>query len=175
MRSAKLWMGLTLYLIRHAKSSWEVESLDDEERPLAKRGKREAKTMACHLKSQGVALDAVVCSPAKRARATCRRICRALGFERKDVVVKKSLYFDGAEKVLRCMQRLPASCVTVAAFGHNPDWTDFVLACHKRPSSFDELPTCGVAVVSFACDDWADASWENASVLTVVTPKDVDK
>ena len=167
-------MVLTLYLIRHAKSSWKDESLDDRERPLAKRGKREVKAVARHLRQQGVQLDAVLSSPAKRARATCRKVCKAVGFDRRNVAVKKSLYFEGKKRVLRNVQRLQPECRTAAVFGHNPDWTDCVLACRDRPPDFAELPTCGVAVIQFACDSWSEASWSNASCISVLTPKDIE-
>jgi phosphohistidine phosphatase len=90
-------------------------------------------------------------------------------------VEKKKLYFEGPKKVLQCVQRLPASCRTAAAFGHNPDWSDFVLSCRSRPDSFDELPTCGVAVVQFDCDNWSDATWDNATVVSITVPDDLQQ
>jgi phosphohistidine phosphatase len=153
-------MVIRLYFIRHAKSSWKDAELEDEERPLTKRGKREVKAVARHLRDEGV-------------RFTCRRVSKAVGFARESVVEKRKLYFEGPKKVLQCVQRLPASCRIAAAFGHNPDWTDFILSCRSRPDSFDELPTCGVAVVQFDCDNWRDATWENATVVSITVPDDL--
>jgi len=70
----------TLLLVRHAKSSWDEPGLEDRARPLARRGKRDIPRMAAHLAAKGVAPDAIVTSPARRARATARRLARGLGF-----------------------------------------------------------------------------------------------
>ncbi len=147
-------MVLTLYLIRHAKSSWkDADTLDDRNRPLAKRGKRDVKLVAKALAERDVRFEAVLSSPAKRARATCRRVCKAVKFPRDAVETKKTLYFCGAEQVLATVKHAGGQSGRVlAAFGHNPDWSDFVKQCAAAPPLFSELPTCGVAVIHFACD-----------------------
>ncbi len=160
-----------MYLIRHAKSSWKDDSLDDKERPLAKRGKKDAKLIARALAERDVHFDTVLSSPAKRARATCRRICKAAHFPADGVETKKTLYFSGCEQVLATVKQAGGdSSRVMAAFGHNPDWSNFVEHCSLKPPLFSELPTCGVAVIEFSCSKWNEASFANAKCVELITP-----
>ncbi len=118
--------GKRVWVIRHAKSSWEDASLDDKQRPLKKRGKKDARLMAQHLLLAGVKFDAVLSSPAKRARSTCKIITKVLGFKFEDVAIRKKLYFCGDKAILQCLQELDNSMACVAIFGHNPDFDDFL-------------------------------------------------
>lgn len=144
---------LTLYVIRHAKSSWEDASLHDTERPLKKRGKKDAKLMGRLLAERGVQFDAVLSSPAERAHRTCKIFCKAVGFDGQ-VVKDKRLYFKGTEAIAECIRELvPKSAKTVAVFGHNPDFTDFLNGMHIE-NKVDNLPTAGVGVVEVDAKNW---------------------
>lgn len=101
----------TVYLIRHAKSSWKNPELDDYKRPLNSRGKKNAREMGERLARAGINPDFMVSSPAKRARSTARRIARAIGYSKKDIVYNRDLYlsdqetyFDIIEAYLRQVQ-----------------------------------------------------------------------
>ncbi len=114
-----------LYLLRHAKSSWEDPSLDDRDRPLAPRGKKAAKAMAQHLRRAGVHPDVVLCSSAKRARQTLERVRDSLG-EDASIEVEDGLHTFDADAVLRRLRTLPASVASVMVVGHNPAMEDLV-------------------------------------------------
>ena len=72
-----------LLLIRHAKSSWDDPLLSDQERPLNKRGKRDAPAMGLMLKEKGLHPDLILSSPAKRALKTAKLIAEAIDYPKK--------------------------------------------------------------------------------------------
>jgi phosphohistidine phosphatase len=160
--------GKRVWVIRHAKSSWEDVSLDDKQRPLKKRGKKDARLMAQHLLLARVKFDAVLSSPAKRAQTTCKIITKALGFKFENVGIRKKLYFCGDKAILQCLQELDNSVACVAIFGHNPDFDDFLKRCGSKEAEF---PTCGCACVDFWAPEWSSASFDNAKIVTFTTPK----
>jgi phosphohistidine phosphatase len=81
-----------LYLVRHAKSSWEDSSLDDIDRPLNGRGKNNAPEMGERLKKQGILPDLLISSPAKRAMSTAKKIAERVGYSKKEILIDENLY-----------------------------------------------------------------------------------
>jgi phosphohistidine phosphatase SixA len=96
----------TLFLIRHAKSSWENSTLPDKDRPLNDRGKWEAPKMGKRLAKRAVKPELIVSSPAVRALATAKIIARKLDYELKEIVVDDRLYPGDADKLLTVIHRL---------------------------------------------------------------------
>src|SRR5438876_10156760 len=92
-------MGKTLYLLRHAKSSWEDVALADHDRPLASRGRRASRTIAAHLRKQAIVPSLVLCSSARRTRETLERIRAGLG-EEIEVQIEDGLYAASASDLL---------------------------------------------------------------------------
>src|SRR4029434_8634311 len=76
----------TLFLIRHAKSSWDDAALSDKDRPLDDRGKRDAPKMGKRLAKRDVKPDLILSSPAVRARTTAEIIAKKLDYKRNDIV-----------------------------------------------------------------------------------------
>ncbi|MGH7850615.1 MAG: SixA phosphatase family protein, partial [Thermodesulfobacteriota bacterium] len=86
----------TLFIVRHAKSSWDEAGLDDRERPLNERGKEEAPRMGKHLAGYSVKPELITSSPAVRALKTAEKIAKEIGFKKSDVVVDEGIYtFNG--------------------------------------------------------------------------------
>lgn len=137
-----------LLVIRHAKSSWDTGILNDFERPLNDRGKRDAPEMARRLKEKNVLIDAFVSSPAKRAKKTAEYFIEAYGRSKEDIVFISKLYHAPAAVFFEVAQSLPDHFNTVAVFSHNPGITEFVnlLADNVR---LDNMPTCGIFAVTF--------------------------
>src|SRR5687767_5892702 len=96
----------TLYLIRHAKSSWEEEGLSDKQRPLKKRGLNDAELMGKVLRKHGIKPKQIISSPAKRAFDTAEIIAKQLEFDKKKIETNKQLYFEGIGNILKVMQSL---------------------------------------------------------------------
>ena len=143
-----------LLLMRHAKSSWKDTSLIDHQRPLNKRGKKDAPRMGKHLQEQGIILDAILCSTAKRARATVKRLLKEYTFEG-EVFYVDDLYRAGYETYITVLNQLPEDTDTVMIVGHNPEMDTFLeIVCDE----YEHMTTATVAVVQFPIERWADLS-----------------
>ena len=114
----------TLYLIRHAKSSWGNPGLRDHDRPLNERGLHDAPKMAQLLAEQGIKPDLLVSSPAKRALTTALYFAEAFKIEGIEVLREAKIYEAFPHEILSIISDLPESAQTVALFGHNPTFTE---------------------------------------------------
>jgi phosphohistidine phosphatase len=162
-----------LYLLRHAKSSWDDPSLADHDRPLAPRGRRAAKRMAGHLRDAGIAPDLVLCSPARRARDTLKRISSALP-KATEVQIEDGLYGAGHEELLDRLRKLPDDVSSVMLVGHNPGLEDLAMAL-VAPGSHDRLqekfPTGALATLSIPGESWMALEEGGAELVDFVIPK----
>ena len=113
----------TLFLIRHAKSSWDDTALPDKDRPLNDRGRRDAPKMGERLAKRDVKPDLILSSPAVRALRTAEIIAKKLDYRRK-IVVNERLYAVGADDLLDVIHRLGDKVERVMLFGHNPELTE---------------------------------------------------
>lgn len=161
----------TLYIIRHAKSSWDASNVDDFERPLNDRGKRDAPRMAKRLKEKGIRPDLMVSSPAKRAFATSKKIAKVLKYPKENIKTDRSLYHADEENMLAVIQGLKDKHNIVMIFGHNPGLTDFVNTVMSGGVDIDNVPTCGVVAFQFDTDAWKDVSWGKGKMLFFDYPK----
>ena len=141
----------TLYLVRHAKSSWGEPALPDRDRPLNERGLRDVATMGQRLAQRDVKPDVLLSSPAARALATAEHLAKALDIKRKDIVVIERLYAAPANDLLRVIEALDDKPKRVMLVAHNPGLTD--LARHFA-SEIADMPTCSIAEFTFAVPSW---------------------
>ena len=142
----------TLLLIRHAKSSWDDPALDDKERPLNGRGKRDAPKMGKRLAKRGVQPDLILSSPAVRALTTAESIARKLDYMRRDIVVDDRLYAVEADELLDVIRKVGDRLKCVMLVGHNPELTELA---HRLSSKITYLPTCAVAEFTFDAKSWS--------------------
>ncbi|MBL0741263.1 SixA phosphatase family protein [Chryseolinea lacunae] len=161
----------TLYIIRHAKSSWEDPLQGDHDRPLNERGKRDAPRMGKRLKEKNIHPDAMVSSTAKRALSTAKRIAKVLEFPKDSIKKEKTLYHADEVTLLSTVQELNDKLNTVMLFGHNPGLTDFVNTLMDREQDIDNVPTCGVVAFEFDFDKWSDVNWGKGTMLFFDYPK----
>jgi phosphohistidine phosphatase len=164
-----------VYLLRHAKSSWEDLSLADDERPLAPRGRKAAKRMARHLRHDAIRPDLVLCSTALRAKQTLERIEPALGGA--PTRVEPGLYAASAETLLTRLRRLPDDVVSVMVIAHNPGLRDLasMLASGGRalPRLRAKYPTCALATLDIDSETWPKLQPGEAELVNLVTPGDI--
>jgi phosphohistidine phosphatase len=164
----------TLYLLRHAKSSWDDPARADHDRPLAPRGLRAARRMARHLREAGVAPDLVLCSSAVRARQTLELVQPALGDAA--VRVEDGLYAATADRLLERLRALPEPVRSVMLVGHNPGLQDLALDLAARGSRLPELaaklPT-GALVTLRTDGPWATLETGAAELVDLVAPRSV--
>jgi phosphohistidine phosphatase len=158
----------TLFLVRHAKSSWDDPGLPDRDRPLADRGKRDVVEMGDRLAKRGVKPDLILSSPAMRALATAEAIATRLDRKRKDIVVDGRLYACQADHLLDVIQELGAKPEQVMLVGHNPELTEFA---HRLSSDITEMPTCAIAEFTFDAKSWSDIGKAKPASVTLDYPK----
>ena len=142
----------TLFLFRHAKSSWKDSTLSDFERPLNKRGEKTAPKMGRLLRDMGVSFELIVTSPAVRAISTARLIAGQLNYPDEALVENPRLYEATTDRLLEVVHQLPDKKVDIALVGHNPGLTDF--CNYLCGEAIDNLPTCAVASIRFDADTW---------------------
>ena len=136
-----------LYLARHAKSSWKNPELSDIDRPLNKRGKKDAPFMGEALNEKGVKLDLMVTSPANRARLTAESIAKAIGYKKKNIVVDEDLYEFSSSGFIEIINQFDDEFDSVMMFGHNPGFT--TLNNNLTDQYIDNIPTCGIVCIQF--------------------------
>lgn len=144
----------TVYFVRHAKSSWKDPSLRDFDRPLNKRGYRDAPFMSKLLRGRVPRLDAIASSPANRAYTTATYFAEAFAIPESDIVIREAIYDAFPEDVLDVVQAFPSQWRTVLVFGHNPAFNSLANMFSEQP--IVNVPTCGIFRVDAAIGDWSD-------------------
>jgi phosphohistidine phosphatase len=143
----------SLLLVRHAKSSWDDISQKDFDRPLNERGKKDAPEMAKHIhKKQGVGLDAIISSPAKRALSTAKFFADEFDIKKKNIIEKPELYEASIEDFYKAIMNIDEDYATVALFSHNPGITAFSNIITKM--RIDDMPTCAVFALHVKTNSW---------------------
>ncbi len=142
----------TLTIVRHAKSSWKERGLSDRERPLNKRGKRDAPIVGDRVAKAGVRPSQIISSPAVRAWTTARIFAKKLGYPTEFLQREDGLYLASLDNLLDVVATQDKGFNNLMLFGHNPGLTDF--ANYLVPGLTNNLPTSGVVTVNLACDDW---------------------
>jgi phosphohistidine phosphatase len=172
----------TLYLLRHAKSSWGDPDVDDRDRPLNERGRRAASQLAEHLRLSGCRPELVVCSPALRTRQTLDLVAIGLGVQAR-VRVDESVYGATAAALWRLVRDLPDSAGEVLVVGHNPGLHELAASLADSGDTDDDatrerlrakLPTCSLVTLAWPGDTWVGLR-KSATVLhNFVTPRDLN-
>ncbi len=158
----------TLYLVRHAKSSWKDASLTDQQRPLNKRGRKNAPEMANRLKDNNVTVDLIISSPAKRARLTASYMAKGIDYDPDRIQQNDRLYFEGICAMLDIINQTDPHIQSLMLVGHNPDMSSlFNYLCGKQIWS---MPTCAIATINFT-NDWSDVCQEKGTVIDYDFPK----
>jgi phosphohistidine phosphatase len=161
---------LQLILVRHAKSSWDHESLSDFERPLNDRGRRDAPVMARRLRAFGLTPALMVSSPAMRAISTARLLAQEFDIEFDDLQLREPIYDASVKALLAVVQGLPGSTSPVLLTGHNPGISEF--AKLLAPCPFDEMPTCAAVTIDLDVKAWKDVKAKTGKVKRYFFPKD---
>lgn len=143
----------TIYLLRHAKSSWKDAELSDIDRPLNKRGKENAPLMGKRLKKLEAKPDLIISSPAKRALKTAQIIADEIGYQEKNIHIDMELYGANVEEIFSLIEGLGDNLKSVMLVGHNPGLTLSVPFLCGEP--LENVPTCGVVRIDFAVKSWS--------------------
>jgi len=141
-----------LYLIRHAKSSWEDRSVSDFDRTLNERGLKDAPLMARLLKAINVRPDLVISSPAKRCLLTAEIFCGILEYPQENIRYENKIYDAGVKELMEVLAGISDNIETVILFGHNPGLSTFSNLLGNK--FIGELPTCGIIGLNFGTTQW---------------------
>jgi phosphohistidine phosphatase len=162
-----------LFLLRHAKSSWDDSKVDDHSRPLNERGKRDAPRMGRQMRQRGCAPDRIASSSAVRAYATARAVARELRYRVGAIVKSDERYLAEPATLLACVHATSDAVGSLMLVAHNPGLTDFANAlCDVR---IDNLPTCGLYCVDFPVGQWREATPGGATFVFFDYPKNCDE
>jgi len=162
-------MPKILYLVRHAKSSWDNPSLADEDRPLNQRGRSTAQEMGRRLAADGHQPDLIISSPAQRAFSTAKKIATELDVDVAEILRDQRLYFAGMGSMLKLLEELDDRHAKVMIVGHNPAMTSLLNILCETP--VENMPTCSIAVIEFNLTHWSELDTENGNLLAYDYPK----
>ena len=160
----------TLLLMRHSKSSWKHPDLYDHERPLNKRGERDAPAMGAFLKKSALIPDVILASTAVRAQATAEAVAAACGFDGKMKFVE-NLYGGTVADYLHVASKAPASADRVLLIGHNPTCEELVVDVARQA---EKMPTSAIVEIRIPISKWSKLSiGTQGEVATVWRPKEL--
>lgn len=160
----------TLTLLRHAKSSWKDPDLADIERPLNKRGRRDAKSMAARIAADGASFAVVYASPARRSRDTLMRMLQALPVQDTRIVLDRRLYTFGRDALIDTLKQLDDGLRDVMVIGHNPALEDGIgWLTGELPARF---PTSACARLTMNLPRWTELHEGCAELDWLLTPRD---
>ncbi|MBC8082077.1 MAG: histidine phosphatase family protein [Hymenobacter sp.] len=160
----------TLYLMRHAKSSWNFDDLTDEQRPLNDRGRNDAPLMGQALAKRNVKLDLLLSSAAVRALTTAALVAKELDYPHEQIAVRPEIYHADVQGLLDIVRACPAEAQAVLLVGHNNTITEF--ANLLSPDALhEEIPTAGIVCLHCQTDTWAGVDRSNTEFYFFDRPR----
>lgn len=162
----------TLYIIRHAKSSWEDLSIDDFDRPLNKRWKSDIEIIANVLKEKKIKPDQIFCSSAKRAKKTVKVICEKVWYNLDKIIFEKKIYnyhMEGIDFYLSYIMDFSNKLDKVFIIWHNNAFSE--LANYLLWKDIWNIPTSWVVKINFDIKKWTDISYSNWKLDFFIYPK----
>tara|TARA_B100001564_G_scaffold351408_1_gene357222 strand:- start:779 stop:1273 length:495 start_codon:yes stop_codon:yes gene_type:complete len=160
-----------IYVLRHAKSSWDNSNLSDFERPLADRGISDAKKMSKFLKDMNIKIDKVLCSNAIRAKETFDLTADGFNFEIDKATYSDKLYFGDTTTIIQDLKELDESLNNILIVGHNP--TLHYLVEILTNESINRFTTCNLATISHD-GEWVSLNSQQCSLKSLIRPKELN-
>ncbi|MGC9356871.1 MAG: SixA phosphatase family protein [Anaerolineae bacterium] len=163
-------MSKTLFILRHAKSSWADTSLADHDRPLKGRGQRDAPRMGAFMRKHDLLPDYILCSTAKRARQTIKLVIEVSQYEG-HVKLTPHLYHAEPETIVEVLHNVPDDYERVMIVGHNPGLEMLV---ESLTDEWESLPTTALAQIALPIDRWEALSEDTEGTLVGLwTPREL--
>jgi phosphohistidine phosphatase len=163
-------MDKKLYLLRHAKSSWDDANLDDHQRPLNGRGREAAGRIGRYLRDEGIVPQLVLCSSAARARETLELLLLDPAAE---VLVEEALYGASVEEMVSRLRQIDAVVASVLVIGHNPDMEALAQTLTVADELTPAFPTGALAAIRVPIASWAELRPGIATLTSFVTPREL--
>jgi phosphohistidine phosphatase len=161
----------TLFVLRHAKSSWKDKELSDFDRPLKPQGREAAETMGAFFKRKRIHPDLILSSPAVRAKET-------IGIILESAKLTGQLHFDdriyeaSANRLLEVVNQIQTDVRSALIVGHNPGLEELIALCTGRN---ERMPTAALAKLTFKTSNWTDVAKAAAKLEWVVKPKELEE
>ncbi|MDZ4159140.1 MAG: histidine phosphatase family protein [Anaerolineaceae bacterium] len=160
----------TVLLMRHAKSSWKNTEIEDHERPLNKRGEKDAPMMGSLIREKKVVPQLILCSSALRARLTAEAMIKAAKYK-KEIEYLDKFYLAEAQVYLEALQNLPDDLDSVMIIAHNPGLEGLLQILSRK---VEPLPTAAIAKLELPIEHWQDLRNETEGKLVKLwLPKDL--
>lgn len=158
-----------LYVLRHAKSSWDDPALADHDRPLAPRGHRAANLIAAHLRRDQIRSSLVLCSSARRARETLELVSPS-----GQIQIEDGLYGASADELLGRLRQVPDEVDSAMLIGHNPAIQDLAvgLVADSAELATRKFPTGALATLTFT-GGWRELDFGRAQLGAFITPREL--
>lgn len=163
----------TLYIARHAKSSWDFSSIPDYDRPLLDTGVSRMKRITEYLKKQEARPDLIVTSHAVRAKETARIIALGLLYPVDKIVIDEKIYHGDMDDLINLITALSNDVDRAMIVGHNPMMTTLSNIFLEKP--IDWLPTSGVICIEFVTNNWEDILKADKKTDFIITNKLIKK
>ena len=160
----------TLLLMRHAKSSWKNQDLTDHERPLKKRGRKDAKRIASVIQSNNLVPDLILSSSATRAVETVEVLAKNLGYEN-EIIYSDALYMGEPKDFIEVLKALDNQVNAVMIVAHNPGLEAYLQIIDGE---IEAMPTAALGHLVLSTDDWGEISLETmGELVSLWTPKEL--
>lgn len=147
-------MPKKLYIVRHGKSTWEIEDIQDIDRSLKERGINDGYKMAERLLTKNNIPDLIVSSPAVRALHSATIFARSFKYPYEDIIINDEIYMAGTHEILELITQTKDQIQSLMIFGHNPTFTD--LANYFLSETIDNIPTTGIVGLTFDIKSWKE-------------------
>jgi phosphohistidine phosphatase len=161
----------TIYIVRHAKSSWDAGDLPDERRPLMEKGKKRTKKLIEYFLENHIKVDYIISSHAVRALETAKILAHGIKYPVENIKIDPGIYHADGESLISHFYGLPEQFDSAMIVGHNPALTD--LANLFLLSPIENLPTSGVVSISFDADQWNKVPVANRKTNFILFPKEL--
>lgn len=160
----------TLFLMRHAKSSWNNVALSDFERPLNERGFRAASLMAKYMQENGLVPELIICSPALRAKTTAK-IIQMEAHVAGELLFDSTIYEASVGDLFAVLQNLDDAFSSVLLVGHNPGMEGLN---GNLTGEFQPFPTAALAKINLEIEDWKSLKPFAGKLETIVKPREIE-
>lgn len=159
----------TLYILRHAKSSWDDAGLSDYERPLNERGLKDAPLMGRIMKKNSFQPDVIISSPATRAKQTAHLIRDAARIDG-EIKFDERIYEASPQALVQIISEIDNRNNSVLIVGHNPGLESLIKFLTGK---LEPMPTAALAVIDLEIENWSEVNSPRGSLRLLIRPKEV--
>ncbi len=165
---------MELILLRHAKSSWEHEDLDDYDRPLAERGIKDCKAIRDYINEQGLYPDLIICSASKRTKDTINLVYKN-NLNKLKIIYLKELYQNGINTIINAIAKTDNKIKTIMIAGHNPEMELLVENITGKDFPYEKFSTAGLAILDLEIKSWNEIKGKTGKLKLFITPQKIRK